>query len=105
EDKDFDPLIGEVQNTFNALPWVRESRLRLREEGRFLTGTIYVVAHENGATPERVEAAEAELLDLHWRIHDISIMPRTKIAGSVTIEGADDGTLPLRSGARRRPVG
>ncbi|MFG6583278.1 cation transporter [Sulfitobacter sp. 1A12779] len=105
EDKEFDPLIEEVQNTFNALPWVRESRLRLREEGRFLTGTIYAVAHENGGTPERVEAAEAELLDLHWRIHDISIMPRTEIAESVTIEGADDGTLPLRSGARRRPVG
>ena len=105
EDKEFDPLIEEVQKTFGALPWVRESRLRLREEGRFLTGTIYVVAHENGCSAERIEAAEAKLLDLHWRIHDISIMPRTKIEASVTIEGVDDGTLPLRSGARRHPVG
>ncbi|EDQ03564.1 hypothetical protein DSM14862_04195 (plasmid) [Sulfitobacter indolifex] len=101
DDKEFDPLIGKVQKTFEALLWVSESRLRLREEGRFLTGTIYVVAHENCLSAEMIDAAEAKLLTLHWRLHDISIMPRAKIEQTLTVDGEDDGSLPLRPGAVR----
>lgn len=102
DDQEFDPLISKVQETFDALPWVYESRLRLREEGRFLTGAIYVVGRESSVSAEMVEAAEAQLLDLHWRIHDISIMPRRKIEETFTVDGDHDGPLPLRSGAMRR---
>jgi cation diffusion facilitator family transporter len=104
DDKEFDPLVGEVHRTFDALSWVSESRLRLREEGRFLTGTIYVVARESSLSAEMIDAAEAKLLNLHWSIHDISIMPRAKIEKPLTVDGEDDGSLPLRSGAMRRAM-
>ena len=77
DDNEFSPLIEEVEGHISRLPWVRDSRLRLREEGRFLTGTIYVVPREATVSPERLEAVEAELLDLHWRLHDVSIVPCT----------------------------
>ncbi|KKL07262.1 hypothetical protein LCGC14_2587800, partial [marine sediment metagenome] len=37
DDQSFDPLIGQVQDLVGGLPWVRATRLRLREEVRFLT--------------------------------------------------------------------
>jgi hypothetical protein len=76
----------------------------LREEGRFLAGTIYVVAHENCLSAEVIDAAEAKLLTLHWRLHDISIMPRAKIEQTLTVDGEDNGSLPLRSGAVRHAL-
>ncbi|WP_432256330.1 cation transporter [Limimaricola sp. AA108-03] len=91
DDKEFDPLIDEVRDSVDALPWVRESRLRLREEGRFLTGTIYVVPREGAVSPDEVEAAEVQLLDLHWRLHDVSIMPRVEVDDPAAGNADDDG--------------
>jgi cation diffusion facilitator family transporter len=102
DDKASDPLIREVQETVDALPWVRESRLRLREEGRFLTGTIHVVPREQLVSPESVEEAEARLLDLHWRLHDVSIMPRVEIENPSTDSDSHNCFPPLSAGARRR---
>jgi cation diffusion facilitator family transporter len=79
DDKDFDPLGAQVKDCVDGLPWVRESRVRLREEGRFLTGTIHVLPREPKVDPEWVRAAEDKLRDLHWRIRDISIIPRPEL--------------------------
>ena len=102
DDKKFDPLIEEVQETFDALPWVRESRLRIREEGRFLTGTIYAAPNMSSLSADDIEKAEAQLLDLSWRLHDISIMPRSQIHDSLTVGDGADRSRPLVSGAWRR---
>jgi cation diffusion facilitator family transporter len=104
DDKKFDPLIDKVQNHVEMLPWVRESRLRLREEGRFLTGTIYVVPREESVSPESIEAAEVQLLGLHWRLHDVSIMPRVKIETPPAGSEDDAGPSPLRAGALRHDL-
>jgi cation diffusion facilitator family transporter len=79
DDSEFDPLIKDVQERVDRLPWVAESRLRLREEGRFLTGTVYVVPRGSSVPPEWLEEAERDLLSLGWRLHDVSIMLRTRI--------------------------
>ena len=98
DDSEFDPLIEKVQRRIDQLPWVKDSRLRLRHEGRFLTGTIHVVPHEGQLSPERLEDAEKELLDLNWRIHDVSVMPRSHLESPA---GRDDASA-LRAGAVRR---
>ena len=99
DDSEFDPLTDDVQNRVNDQPWVKESRLRLRHEGRFLTGTVYVVPHEGQHDPRRIESAERELLNLGWRIHDVSIMPRSNLEEFPT---GRDGAPALRAGAVRR---
>jgi cation diffusion facilitator family transporter len=102
DDKQFDPLTDRVQNHVSALPWVRDSRLRLRHEGRFLTGTVYVVPRDGPVSPERVEKAEAEIIDIDWRIHDVSIMPRTRLDDPATGREDAAGASPPRAGAVRR---
>ena len=99
DDSAFDPLTERVGNRIDQQPWVKESRLRLRHEGRFLTGTIFVVPREGELTPERLEAAERDLLDVDWRIHDVSIMPRSHLEQPPT---GRDGALAPRAGAVRR---
>lgn len=79
DDKDFDPLIRDVRDRVERMPWVADCRLRLREEGRFLTGTLFVVPSETQVAPELLEKAERELLSLHWRLHDVSIMLRRRL--------------------------
>lgn len=76
DDKDDDPLIEKANDYVSALPWVQDCTLRLREEGRYLTGTAYVVPADGSVSSEQIEAAERHLHDLDWRIHDVSIMPR-----------------------------
>lgn len=48
---------------------------RLREEGRFVTGTIYVEPRGGHIDPDRVRDAEARLRGLHWRVAHVAIMP------------------------------
>ena len=105
DDKELDPLIGKVEGFVDDLPWVQGSRLRLREEGRFLTGAIYVVPRDGGVAPEQIESAEDGSLDLHWRIHNVSIMPRTGLGESSTGRSGEAGLRPPRSGAVRRAQG
>ncbi|MFZ3580654.1 cation diffusion facilitator family transporter, partial [Loktanella sp. DJP18] len=80
DDSDFDPLIEQVEKHVANYDWVEDARLRLRQEGRYLTGTVYLVPKAESGVTARIEEAERELLALNWRIHDISIMPRTVIA-------------------------
>ena len=82
DDAAFDPLIGAVRARIRAFPWVAESGLRLREEGRFLTGTVHVVP-KGPVDAACVEEAERGLAALHWRVRGVSVMPVTRIGEDV----------------------
>ena len=73
-------LIEKVRAHLDALPWVEESRLRFSEEGRYLSGSIILVTGDVEPSPERLEQLERDILDLHWRMLDVAIMPRTELA-------------------------
>jgi hypothetical protein len=79
DDSAFDPLIDEVRSHIDRLPWVAKSRVRLREEGRFLTGTVHVVPRGGGVTPAELEMADRDLRALHWRLRILLIIPRSRI--------------------------
>jgi divalent metal cation (Fe/Co/Zn/Cd) transporter len=82
DDAELDPLIGAVLARVRGLPWVAESGLRLREEGRFLTGTVHVVP-KDPVDAARVEEAERGLATLHWRVPGVPVMPVTRIGEDV----------------------
>jgi divalent metal cation (Fe/Co/Zn/Cd) transporter len=75
DDREFDPLPARMQEFLDSLPWVRASKIRLREEGRFLTGTMYVQPRENCVDPQWIHEAETGLRGLHWRIDHVSVVP------------------------------
>lgn len=106
DDSEFEPLIDQVRAHLNALSWVEESRLRFSEEGRYLAGSIFLVTAEGEPTPERLEQLERDILSLHWRMLDVAIMPRSKLAQPLVGEMGEAGLRPLpkdrvgESGAR-----
>ncbi|HBM62017.1 MAG TPA: cation transporter [Citreicella sp.] len=101
DDSAFEPLIREVRDHVDGLDWVASSRLRLRQEGRFLTGTVFVVPRQEEGLTARIEAEERALLGLSWRIHDVSIMPRQELRMPSTAPAAGDMPAPIRPGAIR----
>jgi divalent metal cation (Fe/Co/Zn/Cd) transporter len=79
DDSGFDPLIGAMRARVRALPWVAGSDLRLREEGRFLTGTVDVVPKGGDVSAARVAEAERALAALHWRVRGVTVRPVTQV--------------------------
>lgn len=70
-----DPLAARLKSYTDGLGWVAESLPRLREEGRFVSGAIYVRPSGPQVDPADVLDAERELRSLHWRAHHVSVVP------------------------------
>lgn len=73
DDSGPDPLQQRLHEAAQALPWVRSSDVQLRQEGRFLTGTVFVEPKRDEVSGEAVARAEQHLRALHWRLHRITI--------------------------------
>ncbi|HEX2050524.1 MAG TPA: cation transporter [Actinomycetota bacterium] len=70
-----DPLPRRVETEVKKLPWVRDARVRMREEGHVFFGEVFVVPTDDGDLTTRVDEAENMLDELDWRLHDVVIMP------------------------------
>lgn len=64
-------------------------QVRLREEGRFVTGTIYAESSMSQVDPRWIAEAERGLRQLHWRVDHVSIMPLPEIEDAPAPERAD----------------
>ena len=51
----------------------------MREEGHVFFGEAFVVPTVTDRLPERIEGAVEEILALDWRLHDIVLMPVTRL--------------------------
>lgn len=74
-DEELDPLPGRVKAVVDGLEWAQDCVVQLREEGRFLVGTIYVKAVESRVDPRWVRDAEMRVRDVHWRVHRVAVVP------------------------------
>ena len=70
-----DPLGQEIRDYLETLWWVAKARVRLREEGRMLTGVALVCPTRNTALLDEFEAARAAIEDLDWRLLDFELVP------------------------------
>lgn len=70
-----DPLPARVENELRGLPWVRDARARLREEGHVYFGEVFVIPNSRGELLENLERAHEKLRALDWRLHDVVIAP------------------------------
>jgi cation diffusion facilitator family transporter len=75
DSKEKDPVLDEVEEALRRLPWVREVRVRLREDGDVLTGEVFVVAQDEADVLRRQEEASDVACGVDWRLHDINIVP------------------------------
>lgn len=74
-----DPLPARVEAFMEGLPWVREARARLREEGHVYFGEVHVVPSTERNLLANIEDAHGDLEQLDWRLHDVVIAPTKEI--------------------------
>lgn len=75
DDKEPDPIQTCVKEVAEALRWVEAVSVRLREEGRFLAGVVYVTPRSDTVDAQWVTEGEQKLRDAHWRLLRISLVP------------------------------
>jgi cation diffusion facilitator family transporter len=76
DQQDLEPLPGKLRDMARQLPWVERAAVRLREQGRTLTGEVFVVPR--AGTPDlarQLDAATADLSNLDWRLHGLTVVP------------------------------
>jgi divalent metal cation (Fe/Co/Zn/Cd) transporter len=69
------PLTQEVDSALATLPWVRDSRSRVRDQGHVFHVEAFVRPSGAAPTLDQLEAAVELLRRLDWKIHDVVVMP------------------------------
>jgi cation diffusion facilitator family transporter len=75
DEKKPDPLIRQVQDTLKKHDWVRDSTIRLREEGHVYFGEGFVVCADGADLAGKLEDLSREVEGLDWRIQEFVITP------------------------------
>lgn len=64
-----------VENELRSLPWVKDVRVRMREEGHVFYGDAVVIVGDAENLVKRIEEATERVMALDWRIYDFMISP------------------------------
>lgn len=99
-EKDEDDLPERILQEVRALEWVKDARVRVREEGHVLYGEVTVVPRNRSALTEHLEEAAQRIHDLDWRLHEIVIQPVTELD-----EEAEAQPEPDAGGRSTKPSG
>lgn len=66
-------LIEATEERLCKLPWVRQAKVRLRENGHVFFGEIAIRPADEAAPLRRIEQAEREVHDIDWRIRHVTV--------------------------------
>jgi cation diffusion facilitator family transporter len=69
-----DPVIDEVATALRGLGWVRDVRVRLREDSDVLSGEVFVVPRDDTHLIDKIEEATRVASGVDWCLHDISVV-------------------------------
>lgn len=73
------PLDYEIYSFFKNLDWVKDVRIRLRENGAVFFGEAFIIPKEkisqSGEMVSLIEQAYKDVKKLDWKVHDITIQP------------------------------
>lgn len=64
-----------VENELRSMSWVKDVRVRMREEGHVFYGDAVIVTNESDNLVNRIEEATERVMALDWRIYDFLISP------------------------------
>lgn len=70
-----DPLIKLVHDHLARKTWIREVRVRMREEGHIYMGEAFVIPAEDLNLTQLIAEATDEVQKINWQIHEIVITP------------------------------
>lgn len=72
---ELDPLGAQIRDYLRERDWIRDARVRLREEGRLLTGVALICPCDDAASLERFESAREAIEAMDWRLLDFQLVP------------------------------
>ncbi len=87
-----DPLPARIETELEALPWVEEARVRIREEGHVYFGEAVVVLRDQRNLVANIDSATERLLALDWKLHDLKITPTAELPAEVPDPTEGSGT-------------
>jgi cation diffusion facilitator family transporter len=71
-----DPARARLEEELRGMTWVHDARVRLREEGHVFIGDAVIVPKAaTSDLPGKIDSARRALLELDWRVHDLTLMP------------------------------
>lgn len=90
DDSADDPLQARIETELRRLSWVKDVRVRLREEGHVFYGEAAIVPSTIDDPVGRIEEAAEKAQSLDWRMHDlvVSLAPELPEFESGRPEGA-----------------
>ena len=56
-----------------------DARVRAREEGQVYFAEVFIIPKTGEVSAKACEELAAEIREMHWRLHDISIVPIEEI--------------------------
>lgn len=84
---EIDPLGGRIRDALCKYAWVTDARVRLREEGRLLTGIALIRPNSDQPSLADIEAASKAIAAMDWRLLDFQLVP---VGGAVFARYSDD---------------
>ncbi|RPI43865.1 MAG: cation transporter [Bacteroidetes bacterium] len=72
---EIDPVNMTVIDFFMKQEWVKDVRIRLREEGQVFSGEVFVIPYREENIMTNIENAVAQVKKLDWKIHEITVQP------------------------------
>ncbi|MDQ3985632.1 MAG: cation diffusion facilitator family transporter [Actinomycetota bacterium] len=79
DESGIDPVMSRAETELAKMPWIKEARVRFREEGHVFYGEAFVVPSDDRNLAGRIAEATRTLMELDWRLHDIVISPVTEL--------------------------
>jgi cation diffusion facilitator family transporter len=80
-DKEMEDITDKVRSHVESLTDVAAAAVRLREHGRALTGEVFIVPRDHGNAVTLVNEVADEASGVDWRLHDISVVPVSRLDG------------------------
>ncbi len=79
KDEKPDELLENTENFVKSWDWVKDAKVRFREEGQVYFGDVQVIAKPGADISKSIEEGLEKLHQFHWKIYDVTIMPVKKI--------------------------
>jgi cation diffusion facilitator family transporter len=74
-----DPLPTRVETELKNLSWVRDARVRMREDGHVFFGEALVVPTGESDLVSKLQDATDRMKALDWRLYDLVVMPVSEL--------------------------
>jgi cation diffusion facilitator family transporter len=73
------PVIARMEAALRECDWVREARVRVREEGHVFHAEAFVAPEGGEASAAQLDDARERLEALDWKLHDVVVAPAAQL--------------------------